>query len=146
MQTLLNYIKLWVTKKAPCSRVQMAGQSRPIILILSSVVLWPLVALIVLTTRAIAFALVQHAMCLRKVFQIRKSVPSVDGIRTFLQLTFSAFTQSWPIVFQRLKDTSQTAIGSLLYRSVRSCYAVVIFYMAIKPSVMGPVYFVFISV
>ena len=70
--TTLNFR---VTQKAPCSRVQMAGQSRPIILTLSSVVPRPFVALIVLATRAIAFALVQHAMCLRKVFRIRKSMP-----------------------------------------------------------------------
>ena len=37
--TTLNF---GLTKKAPCSRVQMAGQSRPIIL--SSVVLWPFIA------------------------------------------------------------------------------------------------------
>ena len=48
----------------------------------------PFVALIVLATRAIAFALVQRAMRLRKAFPIRKSVPSVDGVRTLLELTF----------------------------------------------------------
>ena len=84
-------------------------------------------------------------MCLRKVFRIRKSVPYVDGVRTLLELTFVRL-RSKLIVFQRLKDTSQAAIGSPLYRSVRSCYAVVIFNMAIKPFVMGPAYFVFFSV
>ena len=75
VQTLIDYIKLRGYHKAPCSRVQLAGQSQHILLTLSSVVLRTFVALIALATRAIAFALVQRAMRLRKVFRIRKSVP-----------------------------------------------------------------------
>ena len=75
VQTLIDYIKLRGYHKGPLFTCAAGGAiptnnfntelCRP----------WTFVALIVLATRAIAFALVQRAMRLRKVFRIRKYVP-----------------------------------------------------------------------
>ena len=53
---------------------------------------------------------------------------SSDAFRTYIR---PPSLKANKLVFKRFKDTSQAAVGSPLYRSVRSCYAVVIFTTAI---------------